>query len=127
MTAQRIAALAGLLGAAGVGLGAFGAHGLAKRVPAADLAIFETATRYHLTHAVALLALAAWAAHAPSARLEWAAWAFTAGIAIFSGSLYLLVLTNTRWLGAITPIGGVALIAGWLLIAAHALASARQT
>ncbi len=126
MTAHRIAALAGLLGAAGVGLGAFGAHGLAKRVSAADLVIFETATRYHLTHAVALLALAAWAAHAPSARLEWAAWAFTAGILIFSGSLYLLVLTNTRWLGAVTPIGGVALIAGWLLIAVHAISATRR-
>jgi len=109
--------VAGLLGAAGVGLGAFGAHGLRGRVDEGHLAVFETAVRYHLVHTVALAALALAAPGLWHGR--WApaaAWAWTAGIVVFSGSLYLLVLTGQRWLGAITPVGGVALIAGWLCL-----------
>lgn len=116
--------LAALLGGVAVGLGAFGAHGLKNRVDTELLAVYETGVRYHFYHVLALLALAA----APS-RL-WASgwtpaagWAWTAGIVVFSGSLYLMTLSGQRWLGAITPIGGVAFLAGWvfLLLAAGAL------
>jgi uncharacterized membrane protein YgdD (TMEM256/DUF423 family) len=113
--------LGGALGALGVALGAFGAHALKSRLTADDLAIFETAVRYQLFHAVALLGLAAWTDRAAGGKLVWAARAFGLGVLIFSGSLYLLVLTQQRWLGAITPLGGVALIGGWILVALAAL------
>ncbi len=94
-----------------VALGAFGAHALQERLSEADLAIFETAVRYQLVHAVALLALAG--LEGRGYAVATAAWSFTAGVLIFSGSLYLLVLTGQRWMGAITPIGGVAMLIGW--------------
>jgi uncharacterized membrane protein YgdD (TMEM256/DUF423 family) len=85
------------------------------------LAVFDTAVRYHLTHALALLAVA-WASERwPGASSTAAGWLFTAGIVIFSGSLYVMVLTGARWLGAVTPIGGLALIAGWCVLALAAL------
>ena len=118
MTAARLLGAAAIIGATGVALGAFGAHALAGRLEPPDLAIYETAARYQLYHALALVGVAAWLDRRPSARLVWAARAILAGVVIFSGSLYLLVLTGQRWLGAITPLGGVALIGGWLLIAA---------
>jgi uncharacterized membrane protein YgdD (TMEM256/DUF423 family) len=102
----------------GVAAGAFGAHGLSsyfERFPELE-ATFETAVRYHLIHGLAIMAVA-WAAEKwPGGLINWSGYLFAAGILIFSGSLYLLVLTNTRWLGAITPIGGVAFLAGWLLL-----------
>ncbi len=106
-----------LLGAAAVAAGAFGAHGLKSRVTPEDLAIFETAARYQLIHALALLAVGWIADRWPGAFVNAAGVCFVGGIAIFSGSLYLLVLTGARWLGAITPIGGLALILGWLALA----------
>lgn len=107
-------AISGFLG---VALGAFGAHGLKARVPPDLLAVFETGVRYHLVHALALLAVA-WAAERWPGTAPGAAGAlFLAGIVVFSGSLYLLVLTGQRWLGAITPIGGVCFLAGWLALA----------
>jgi uncharacterized membrane protein YgdD (TMEM256/DUF423 family) len=109
------AALAGL----GVGLGAFGAHGLKSRASPEMVAVWETGVRYHLVHALGLLAVA-WAIERwPAAHLS--GWLFVAGTVIFSGSLYVLVLTGQRWLGAITPLGGLAFIAGWLLLAWTAL------
>ncbi len=111
--------MAGLAGASGVGLGAFGAHLLAARLTPADLASFETGARYQMLHAVALLGLAAWIERHPAPRLAWAARALGLGIVVFSGSLYALVLTGHRWLGAVTPIGGVALIIGWILVMAE--------
>jgi uncharacterized membrane protein YgdD (TMEM256/DUF423 family) len=100
-----------------VGAGAFGAHALRARLPADLLAVFETAARYQMYHALGLLA-AAWAsAQWPGSQATLAGWLFTAGILIFSGSLYLLALTGTRWLGAITPIGGLAFLLGWILLA----------
>lgn len=100
-----------------VGAGAFGAHGLRARLEPDLLAIFETAARYQMYHALALLATA-WAVERwPGTGAALAGWLFVAGILIFSGSLYLLVLTGTRWLGAITPIGGVAFLAGWAVLA----------
>jgi uncharacterized membrane protein YgdD (TMEM256/DUF423 family) len=110
--------LAGVLGAVAVALGAFGAHGLANIVDDPHLIeVWEKAARYHLVHAVVLLGVALRSEHHPSATLNTSGWLFTAGITVFSGSLYLLAVTGIRWLGAITPIGGVALIAGWLALA----------
>lgn len=106
-----------MAGFLGVALGAFGAHALKARLSADDLAIFETAVRYHLVHAVALIALAALAQRIPAGAASVAGWSFSAGILIFSGSLYLLVLTGPRWLGAVTPIGGTALLVGWAALA----------
>jgi uncharacterized membrane protein YgdD (TMEM256/DUF423 family) len=117
MTSQGWLSTGALLAAAAVGLGAFGAHGLKSRVTADLLAVFETAARYHLIHALALVAVA-WAAERyPGACATAAGWLFLAGIVLFSGSLYALVLTGLRGLGAITPLGGLAFIAGWILLA----------
>jgi uncharacterized membrane protein YgdD (TMEM256/DUF423 family) len=106
-----------IFGATGVMLGAFGAHGLKSRVGPDVLQIWETAAKYQLLHALALLATA-WAAERwPGAWTNAAGWLFSAGIVLFSGSLYALVLTGVRTLGAITPLGGLAFIAGWVCLA----------
>jgi uncharacterized membrane protein YgdD (TMEM256/DUF423 family) len=111
----RIAALLGMLA---VLLGAFGAHGLKPVLSRHQTAaIWETAVFYHFIHAVVLLVLAG---RPPCPRGPWLCFVF--GIVVFSGSLYLLALTNQRWLGAVTPVGGISLAAGWLwlaLAAAH--------
>ncbi len=104
---------AALAGALGVALGAFGAHALRARLAPEQLASWNTAVQYHLIHAGVLLALALWAqVSARSVGLP--AGLFSAGIVLFSGSIYLLVLTGARWLGPVTPLGGLCLIAGWL-------------
>jgi uncharacterized membrane protein YgdD (TMEM256/DUF423 family) len=109
-TAVRIAALTGFLA---VALGAFGAHSLESLLEANQrTSTWQTAAHYHLVHAVVLLVLAL---RPTVTRLSFAL--FGVGIVIFSGSLYLLAVTNIRWLGAITPIGGACLIAGWLALA----------
>lgn len=114
---EPVPRLFGVLGAAlgllSVALGAFGAHALRSRLTPADLEIFETAVRYHMVHAVVLVALAALSGRIAPGIGTLAGWAFAGGILVFSGSLYLLVLTGPRWLGAITPLGGVALLVGW--------------
>lgn len=107
------ASLAGLA----VLLGAFGAHGLKSKVSPEDLAIFETGVRYHMYHALGLLLIGIIGFNVSQDVIQIPAYLISAGIIIFSGSLYLLVLTDTRWLGAITPIGGVCFIAGWILLA----------
>jgi uncharacterized membrane protein YgdD (TMEM256/DUF423 family) len=117
--------LAGVTGFLGVALGAFGAHGLEKRLaglPDRDrrLAWWQTGAHYHQLHALAIGLAAVVAGAAPGAAL--AAWLFLGGIALFSGSLYTMTLTGRRALGAITPLGGVLFLAGWLLIARAALA-----
>ena len=104
--------ISGGMGALAVACGAFGAHGLKAKVTPDLLEIWHTAAHYHLIHAVVLLALTS-SQLAPNLGH----WLIFIGTLIFSGSLYLLVLTDTRWLGAITPIGGVCLILGWLAIA----------
>jgi uncharacterized membrane protein YgdD (TMEM256/DUF423 family) len=106
-----------VLGAIGVAAGAFGAHGLKGRLTPEMLAVFETGVRYHLIHALGLLAVAWAATRWASASIRVAGWLFAVGILLFSGSLYVLCLTGIRGFGAITPIGGVAFIAGWLLLA----------
>lgn len=105
-----------IFGFLAVAAGAFGAHALRERLPESGLATFETAARYQMYHALALLA-AAWAVERWGGSAVAAGWSFVAGIAIFSGSLYLLSLTGVRWLGAITPLGGVAFLVGWALLA----------
>jgi uncharacterized membrane protein YgdD (TMEM256/DUF423 family) len=109
-----IGSLSGLLG---VGLGAFAAHALKSRLDANLLSIFEVGVRYQMYHALALLAVA-WAyTRWPGATVAASGWLFVAGTALFSGSLYALSLTGARWLGAITPFGGLAFLAGWLCLA----------
>jgi len=107
--------VAAFFGASAVILGAFGAHGLASQVEPDRLASWQTAVQYHLLHSVALLALAL-AFGRGNLRVRWAAWSFSIGIALFSGSIYALVLTDFRWLGPITPIGGLLLIVGWVAL-----------
>jgi uncharacterized membrane protein YgdD (TMEM256/DUF423 family) len=110
VTATRVAALMGFLA---VALGAFGAHGLKDVLARHDTAaIWEKAVFYHFIHAVMLFVLAS---RSPLARGPWVS--FLAGILLFSGSLYVLALTNVRWLGAITPFGGVGFLIGWLWLA----------
>ncbi len=118
----RIAAVFGFLG---VGLGAFGAHALKARLTADMLAIWQTGVLYHLIHAVALLGVGVLAQRGTSGALSTAGWAFTAGVVVFSGSLYALALSGVRVLGAVTPFGGVAFLVGWaaLLVATFGSAS----
>ena len=113
-------AVGAAFGLLGVALGAFGAHGLKGTLSPDMLANFETGVRYQMYHAMALLAVAWAVTRWPGGLTNAAGWLFVAGIVIFSGSLYLLSITGLRWLGAITPIGGVAMIAGWgcLIVAA---------
>lgn len=112
---------AAVLGFLGVAAGAFGAHGLQDRISAEMLAIWNTAAHYQLIHAVALLGVA-WATSRFATRWATVAgWLFLVGVMIFSGSLYLLAITSLRWLGAITPIGGVAFLLGWLALAIAAV------
>jgi uncharacterized membrane protein YgdD (TMEM256/DUF423 family) len=116
LTGRLAATLGASLAGVAVALGAFGAHALKSRVDARMLEVFETAVRYQMYHALGLLAVAYYLGQeAPGAGA--AAWSFLAGILIFSGSLYVMVLTGHRWLGAITPIGGVAFMIGWALLA----------
>ena len=113
-------ALGSLLAGIGVAAGALGAHALRARLSPGDLATFETGVRYQMYHALALLAVAWVAQQWPGALPRAAGWLFVAGILIFSGSLYVLVLSSQRWLGAVTPLGGLSFLAGWgcLLVAA---------
>ena len=105
-----------LLGAITVGLGAFGAHALGDRVPAGDLAIWETAVHYQGLHALALILFGLFAQGSARPRMA-TAWCFLLGVLVFSGTLYGIVLGGPRALGAITPVGGSLLIAGWALFA----------
>jgi uncharacterized membrane protein YgdD (TMEM256/DUF423 family) len=101
----------------GVALGAFAAHGLKATLTPEMLEIFQTGVRYHLIHAVALFALGQGFDRLTPRLATWAGWLMVAGIAVFSGTLYILAVTGVRWLGAITPLGGTALLAGWVLLA----------
>lgn len=106
-------ALAGLFGMLGVAAGAFGAHGLEGRVEPDMLEVWETAATYQMYHAIALLGVAWLTTQTDTAWAIVAGWVFAGGVLVFSGTLYAMVATGARWLGAITPIGGLALIAGW--------------
>lgn len=100
-----------------VALGAFGAHGLRARVTPDLLVVFETGARYHMYHALAIVAVGLALDRWPAAGVSAAGWLFLAGIVLFSGSLYAMTLTGARWLGAVTPLGGLAFLAGWVLLA----------
>lgn len=117
MSASQIAiALGGIYGFLGVALGAFGAHGLRNRLSPDMLAVWKTGVEYHLYHALALLLVGLIAAARPSIAITNAGICFALGVLVFSGSLYALALSGVRWLGAITPFGGLLLLAGWALL-----------
>lgn len=109
-TLLLVGAVAGFLA---VALGAFGTHGLRARLSPEMLAVFETAVRYHMIHALAIVLVALMLGRFDGWMFRAAGWAFTVGIVLFSGSLYLLALTGVTTLGAITPIGGLAFLLGW--------------
>jgi uncharacterized membrane protein YgdD (TMEM256/DUF423 family) len=115
---DRLFLVAGALsGAISVAAGAFGAHALKARLAPDLLAVFQTGAQYQMFHALALLAAGWVASRSPGAPATAAGWCFLAGSVLFSGSLYALALSGVRALGAITPLGGVAFIAGWLALA----------
>ena len=115
---------AGIFGATGVALGAFGAHGLQALLAERGMAqAWESAARYQLVHAVALLGIAAWmraGSGAGTVRLLWAARCWSAGILLFSGSLYVVAVGGPHFMVYLTPVGGVTLMVGWLLVIAAA-------
>jgi uncharacterized membrane protein YgdD (TMEM256/DUF423 family) len=115
---DRVFTVCGALSAfIAVAAGAFGAHALRARLGPELLAVFETAARYQMYHALALIAVAWAMSQWATAPLRAAGWLFVAGTILFSGSLYLLALTGVRGLGAVTPFGGLCFLAGWLLLA----------
>jgi uncharacterized membrane protein YgdD (TMEM256/DUF423 family) len=117
MTADRLFFLLGAGSAfIAVAAGAFGAHGLRGRLEPSALAIFETAVRYQMYHALALFAVSWAVTRWPGPWPIRAGWLFVIGIVIFSGSLYALSLTGVRWLGAVTPLGGLAFLIGWICL-----------
>ncbi len=118
MTSRLALLLAALLLVAAVAAGAFGAHALKTRLADDLMAVYQTAVQYHFVHALGLLALAIVIGQRPdSSALVAAAWLLVAGIVLFSGSLYALALTGVRGFGAVTPVGGVAFLAGWACVA----------
>jgi len=109
--------IASLSGAVAVGLGAFGAHALKNKLSSNGyLETYQTAVQYHFIHTLALLFIGLIIKQYPSNLLNYSGWAMIIGIILFSGSLYTLSITGIKWLGAITPIGGLAFIIGWVLI-----------
>ena len=122
MNARLCVIVSAIALAAAVALGAFGAHAMKTRLAPESFAAYQTAVQYHFWHALGLLAVGILMTQWATAQgLAWAAWLLIAGLIFFSGSLYLLALTGARWLGALTPIGGAAFIAAWVVIAWVAL------
>jgi uncharacterized membrane protein YgdD (TMEM256/DUF423 family) len=115
---KKLIILGGILGALAVAIGAFGAHGLAAILQENNRAdTFETAVKYHFYHAIGIILLAVLIGQRPAVVFYRAGWAMAIGIFFFSGSLYTLSLTSQTWLGAVAPIGGVAFVLGWVLLA----------
>lgn len=118
-TARLFLALGSIAALLAVAIGAFGAHGLKARIAPELMAVYKTGVEYHFYHALGLILVGLAALHlTESTWLKAAGWSMLAGIVLFSGSLYLLALTDLGWLGAITPLGGLAFLAGWGLFAA---------
>ncbi|HTK83000.1 MAG TPA: DUF423 domain-containing protein [Bacteroidota bacterium] len=111
---RKFVLLGSLFAFAGVALGAFAAHLLKDRLTPEMFSIFEVGVRYHMYHALGLFGVAWLADRYPQSNIALSGWLFAGGIVIFSGSLYLLSLTGERWMGMITPIGGLCFLAGWL-------------
>jgi len=130
MNYRTILRAAGFLGATGVALGAFGAHALRDVLVERGMSnTWETAVRYHLLHAVGLLSIAVWVRQSTAdenAAMAWVSRTWIAGTLLFSGSLYGLALGGPRWLGPITPLGGICLIAGWIVLIIAASISPRK-
>jgi uncharacterized membrane protein YgdD (TMEM256/DUF423 family) len=115
-TAKLFLILGGINAALVVMLGAFGAHGLKAKLTAEMLAVYQTGVHYHLFHALGLLAVGLVASQiADSVWLKWSGWLMLLGIILFSGSLYVLSVSGLRWVGVVTPFGGVAFIAAWIV------------
>ncbi len=124
-TAKIFLTLGAFAGLTGVALGAFGAHLLKPRLSADMLALWKTAVEYHFYHALGLAAIGLLALHLPRSRpLAWAGWLMTAGVILFSGSLYALALSGAGWLGLVTPFGGVSLLLAWGFVLAALLGRA---
>jgi len=120
--AKLFVSIGAAMAALAVVLGAFGAHALKTRLPAGMLEVYLTAVQYHFWHALGVLAVGLALELLPEAGwLRSAGWLLTAGIVLFCGSLYLLALTGSKWLGAVTPLGGLAFILGWLALMVAAL------
>lgn len=116
--AQQLISAGAILAFLGVALGAFGAHALKAKLAADMLAVYQTAVQYHLWHALGVVLIGVLAQLLPVSKwMPIAGWTMVAGIVIFSGSLYALAITGVRVLGAVAPIGGVALLVAWLLLA----------
>jgi uncharacterized membrane protein YgdD (TMEM256/DUF423 family) len=109
-------AVGGLYGLLGVALGAFGAHGLRDRLDPSQLSSWQTAVQYQLVHGLALLVVGVWLLQTGAEALRYAGAFFAVGVALFSGSIYILVLTSASWLGPVTPFGGLFLMVGWLAV-----------
>lgn len=122
---RRFVALGSVLAFLAVALGAFGAHALKTRISPENLVIWQTGVQYHLAHAAALLFVGILTQSFQDKLVRAAGWLFFAGILIFGGSLYALALTNIKVLGAITPLGGICFLAGWLSLAVGATQSDR--
>jgi uncharacterized membrane protein YgdD (TMEM256/DUF423 family) len=121
MDARKTLAIAGALIALATVLGAFGAHALKAHLPADRLQVYETAVRYHFLHSLGLLAIGILLRSMDGELLRWSAILVLAGVILFSGSLYLLTFGAPRFMGVVTPIGGLALIGGWILFAVTVL------
>lgn len=114
-TFLAVAAVSGLLA---VMIGAFGAHGLKGRLTEELLAVYQTGVQYHFYHTMALLVVGLLLLHYPlQSMLNWSGWFFVSGLLLFSGSLYVLALSGVKWLGAVTPVGGLCFLLGWLVLA----------
>lgn len=112
--AKLFLTMASLSGLLAVGIGAFGAHGLKQKLPADLMAVYQTGVEYHFYHTLALLGVGVLLHLFPqTTAFKLSGWMMVAGMVVFSGSLYLLAITGTRWLGAITPIGGIAFLLAW--------------
>jgi uncharacterized membrane protein YgdD (TMEM256/DUF423 family) len=124
-TAKLFLILGGINAALVVMLGAFGAHGLKVKLTAEMLAVYQTGVHYHLFHALGLLAVGMVATQiADSVWLKWSGWLMLVGIILFSGSLYVLSVSGMRWLGMVTPFGGLAFIAAWIVLVIAIMKSA---
>ena len=121
MSVNRWIAIAALLALTAVGLGALGAHAMKDLFSTDQLASYQVAVQYQMFHALGLLGVAWWIAHSRSRLASAAAWFMFVGVVMFSGSIYALVFTAKAWLGPITPIGGLLMMIGWLLLAVSAL------